>query len=897
MVRGNLDRARLGNHARICAWRSGLCARQRASNSSSTTSRSVVGDVGGGLVGGSVGEPLLTVNTWTGTPDLSRPYPADPPLIETLSFVIGPNLWFPPIHDWIWSVLDPAGACRIGGGECTLREAPPPGGSVCGDSHCTGVETLATCSSDCSAPLADADGDGLPDIRDLCPLFDARRADATIVDGQHADTNGDYVGDDCLPVEFDVCAPDTDGDGFGDDRDNCVIVANPDQADRDRDGIGDVCDRCPDATSTSPPSDRDVLPGDGAIPDGIWDECDVCPEVYDPDQANCNLDAELTARAREAADGLPEASWTPIRGDACDPTPCAETALGLQLTRFAEVADLTPGTIRVDAISDYTNVAAGTGRVTPAREGFRFCRCPGSALDGDTPRGRARCSDPVLSDVDPSIALGNCDVSDLEQYDRVVETALTWRWMTMPGPTDRYVRSPEPGGPAISGGLRVELPAVHEVRPPDALYTADLRFEWGWQVESGRWAGVFPGDPAPAASAGLEGVLWTHTARRRYGAAPTWDRNLSSHYWSGWLPMPYRAPGRTPICGGPVMPLPSSTTICPFCAGLITFPFAVGFRPCPFPDQFGVAFGDWTVLPEDLPPNEPFNRDDMAPLLGWDGRWLAAVEPPSQLPDRGLRFVGIRPDLGSIGRLIIETDAGFRDVLANCPVPGQCGDPIDPPPIQSALASRLTQSPTSPPSRTDFVGVVSAQRSELFVLGGRLSSGAAARDAWALDVLRNEWRRLDAASAALGDVLAATYDATTGDLIVIDEVSHTVRRRVERRARLLRVGPRDEAVEVMASWPRLTSNDRFSMAPGHDGSLYVAASNRGAHVVLHLTASGHGTFRIAGLAAGAGRIIPEQIHANRYALTLMVEHGRSFRARTYEEHDFLRVPTAAERCF
>ncbi len=101
----------------------------------------------------------------------------------------------------------------------------------------------------------------------------------------------------------------------------------------------------------------------------------------------------------------------------------------------------------------------------------------------------------------------------------------------------------------------------------------------------------------------------------------------------------------------------------------------------------------------------------------------------------------------------------------------------------------------------------------------------------------------------------------------------------------------------MASWPRLTSNDRFALAPGHDGALYVAGGSRVAHVVLRLAAGRHGTFRIAGLAIGAGRIIPEQIHANQHALTVMVEHGRSFRARTYEERDFLRVPTAAERCF
>jgi len=38
---------------------------------------------------------------------------------------------------------------------------------------------------------------------------------------------------------------DADGDGILDTADNCPLVANPDQADRDGDGIGDVCDKCP----------------------------------------------------------------------------------------------------------------------------------------------------------------------------------------------------------------------------------------------------------------------------------------------------------------------------------------------------------------------------------------------------------------------------------------------------------------------------------------------------------------------------------------------------------------------------------------------------------------------------------------------------------------------------
>jgi predicted extracellular nuclease len=43
-------------------------------------------------------------------------------------------------------------------------------------------------------------------------------------------------------------AGDEDGDGAGDDVDNCPGLANPDQADSDGDGLGDACDACPIGT-------------------------------------------------------------------------------------------------------------------------------------------------------------------------------------------------------------------------------------------------------------------------------------------------------------------------------------------------------------------------------------------------------------------------------------------------------------------------------------------------------------------------------------------------------------------------------------------------------------------------------------------------------------------------
>jgi hypothetical protein len=42
--------------------------------------------------------------------------------------------------------------------------------------------------------------------------------------------------------EDDVCCPDADADDVCDTVDNCVDVANPDQAEDDADGLGNACD-------------------------------------------------------------------------------------------------------------------------------------------------------------------------------------------------------------------------------------------------------------------------------------------------------------------------------------------------------------------------------------------------------------------------------------------------------------------------------------------------------------------------------------------------------------------------------------------------------------------------------------------------------------------------------
>lgn len=81
----------------------------------------------------------------------------------------------------------------------------------------------------------------------------------------------------CPPIQ----PPDADNDGVADANDNCVNVANADQADSDNDGVGNVCDNCVTA------SNADQADGDN---DGVGNACDNCPTLANADQLDSDGD-------------------------------------------------------------------------------------------------------------------------------------------------------------------------------------------------------------------------------------------------------------------------------------------------------------------------------------------------------------------------------------------------------------------------------------------------------------------------------------------------------------------------------------------------------------------------------------------------------------------------------
>jgi hypothetical protein len=136
-------------------------------------------------------------------------------------------------------------------------------------------------------------------------------------------------------IEDTVLAPvDLDGDGIVDAIDNCLELANSDQADADGDGVGDACDSCVDATNAQQHDE------DGDL---IGDECDVCPAVRDfgddPDSDGvgdqCNGGRSPATRRRfdpfvVLPAGVAGAPWQELDDEVAPASPLATSDPGIE---------------------------------------------------------------------------------------------------------------------------------------------------------------------------------------------------------------------------------------------------------------------------------------------------------------------------------------------------------------------------------------------------------------------------------------------------------------------------------------------------------------------------------------------------------------------------------------
>jgi hypothetical protein len=235
----------------------------------------------------------------------------------------------------------------------------------------------------------DADGDGVPDAEDNCPLV----------------ANADQA--------------DADGDGSGDACDNCPDLANPTQRDLDRDGIGDACD--PDIDGDGVPNATDVCPasyvagrafdqifaggGPDTDGDGIADDCDACPldpeNDADHDGICGNVDncphAFNPGQEDSNGDGAGDACQAAVRIVAIAAQASPPNSLDATVTlgdpdgdRVSGVISIAPATVLQDVIS--------TG-VNPCAVAFLPEGVPGEGIVYAVNAGMP----PILADVDSAV--------------------------------------------------------------------------------------------------------------------------------------------------------------------------------------------------------------------------------------------------------------------------------------------------------------------------------------------------------------------------------------------------------------------------------------------------------------------------------------------------------------
>src|SRR3954451_23845744 len=156
----------------------------------------------------------------------------------------------------------------------------------------------------------DSDGDGVPDLIDLCPDEAGTQSDFGCPPGGVPDEDSDGIADivDQCPgtATGTSVAPDGCDDPDGDlvsthSGDNCPAISNPDQADTDGDGHGDACDDDNDNDGVVDADDEcsGTTPGTTVAADGCDDSDgdgvstqagDNCPDTSNPGQEDTDAD-------------------------------------------------------------------------------------------------------------------------------------------------------------------------------------------------------------------------------------------------------------------------------------------------------------------------------------------------------------------------------------------------------------------------------------------------------------------------------------------------------------------------------------------------------------------------------------------------------------------------------
>jgi hypothetical protein len=663
---------------------------------------------------------------------------------------------------------------------------------------------------------------------------------------------------------------DSDGDKIPDHVDNCPLDKNENQFDSDGDGIGDICDQCTrfsfdervrdsslfidtnlitkEVINCNPTQNGDLsgkqadqfcflsntnvrskcvrtalgptggicTEGPDSDEDGVGNACDNCPDVANKPQDNCNLEMEATLNQGAIQSG----DLSSLRGDVCDPTPCAPFLRSLfsspQTPQGGMLAEVSPILLPPSAPDAYS--LANPNTPPDANVGLRFCTCGNRDGVGRDP---LECSDSLEAACVVNGTLLNAGLNNpwlAPSFRPVGNTNEPWNDGAIPlgNPTSIVNNVP------FSNASPKNYPStLLSTEAPPGLAQWDTS---RWQNAPMDMVGPIstPGNAVCAKRFGVQGVVWTSirsTNNLIPSAASTSPLEVaSSHYAYGqW--------GTDANCGPNPFEfyIPPTKQLCPTCPKSFLGLSELLIYSNPNPGE------NWTILATDgykiLPISDiPAQVGD--PWIQPGVQWVTASDATSRQTSNAVVLVAWQSVTRKVTSAFSYNRGTFVPAVRGPRALAETGEPTE---LLQAASPTTEQGPE--PSPRENPGLALSSRENTLYLVSGVAGTNLTRDLWRYDLTSQQWSEVELGEVRPERPLAVTYHEPSRELYITDEV----KKFGLRFGRLLRINPNTGKTTLLGWWPRLRTFDRHFLSVGPEGELVLSASSskgKGHHVTV-----------------------------------------------------------------